>query len=155
MYLIPRKHETRRNAFSDLVDIQKEINNLFGFSLSRWGADDRDVFENAWVPAIDVYDSKEDLVVKTDLPGIKKEDIEVSINDGTLTIKGEKKEELRKKEDGVVRTERLYGAFQREILLPTAVDSNNVKAIYKDGVLELRLPKKEEAKPKQIKVDIG
>ena len=88
------------------------------------------------------------LIATLDLPGMKKEDIEVSIQDGTLIIRGEKKEETERKEKGAVRTERFYGSFHRAVNLPTAVDDTKVKANYKSGVLELTLPKKEEAKPK-------
>jgi HSP20 family protein len=102
-----------------------------------------------------VHDSKDNLVVRADLPGLKKEDIEVSIQDGILVIRGEKKEEAERKGNGAVRTERFYGSFHRAVSLPAAVDDAKVKASYKNGVLELTLPKKEEAKPKQIKIDLN
>lgn len=156
MNLIPRRQETNRNPFTDLLDIQKEMNNLFNsFSLSRWGDREHGLLESSWAPAIDVHDSKDHIVVKADLPGLKKEDIDVSVQEGTLVIRGEKKEEAERKEKGLIRTERFYGSFYRAVSLPTAVDDTKVKAAYKNGVLELTLPKKEEAKPKQIKIDVN
>jgi HSP20 family protein len=154
MNLMLQKKPTNRNPFADLLDIQREMNSLFDVSLHRWGSRDEGLLESAWAPAIDIHDSKDNLVVKAELPGLKKEDIDVSVQNGTLVIKGEKKEETEKREKGVIRTERFYGSFHRAISLPTAVDESKVKAAYKNGVLELTLPKKEEAKPKQIKVNV-
>ncbi len=154
MNLIPRR-QVNRNLFTDLLDIQKEISDLFEFPSSRWDGRDEGLLSSAWTPAIDIYDSKDNLVVKADLPGIKKEDIEVSVQDGTLVIKGEKKEESEKKDKGWVRTERYYGSFYRAIALPATVDEAKVKANYKEGVLELAFPKKEEAKPKKIQIDVN
>lgn len=156
MNLVPRKRETNLVPFKGFFDLQREMNDLFdNFSLGRWLDRDDSLFEGAWTPAIDVHDSKDNIVVRADLPGMKKEDIEVSIQDGTLIIRGEKKEETERKEKGAVRTERFYGSFHRAVSLPTAVDDTKVKANYKNGVLELTLPKKEEAKPKQIKIDVN
>jgi HSP20 family protein len=155
MNLIPRKREANISPFRGFFDLQREMNDLFdNFSLGRCGDRDDSLFEGAWTPAIDVHDSRDNLVVRADLPGLKKDDIEVSIQDETLIIRGEKREESERKEKGVVRTERLYGSFHRAVTLPVAVDENRVKAQYKNGVLELTLPKKEEAKPKQIKIDV-
>jgi HSP20 family protein len=154
MNLIPRKQLIHRNPFADLLDIQREMNSLFDFSLSRWGDREESALENAWAPAIDVLDSKDSLVVKADLPGLKKEDIDISVQNGTLVIKGEKKEESERKEKNGVRTERYYGSFYRAVALPSTVDETKAKASFKNGVLELVLPKKEEAKPKQIKIDV-
>ncbi len=112
------------------------------------------IFSGQWMPAIDVYDSKDNFVVKADLPGLNKEEIEVSIEDDTLILKGEKKQESETKEQNFYRSERLYGSFFRAIALPATVDPSKVVAEYKDGVLKLTLPKKEDARPKQIKVDV-
>ncbi|HTL71046.1 MAG TPA: Hsp20/alpha crystallin family protein [Candidatus Eisenbacteria bacterium] len=163
MNLVPRRREnslsprdTSLSPFRALFDLQREMNDLFdNFSLSRGAVREDSLFEGAWTPAIDVHDSKDDILVRADLPGLKKEDIEVSIQDGMLVIRGEKKEETERREKGAVRTERLYGSFHRAVSLPTAVDDTKVKASYKNGVLELTLPKKEEAKPKQIKIDLN
>jgi len=93
--------------------------------------------------------------VKVELPGIKKEDIEISLHDGVLTVSGERKHEVEKKERQSFRSERYFGKFQRSVTLPAAVNVGGVKAAYKDGILSIELPKAEEAKPRQIKVNVG
>ena len=111
--------------------------------------------EKSWAPAVDIYDNKDNLVIKADLPGMTQKDINVSVEDGVLRIKGEKKKEHEEKKENYFRLEKSYGYFERSFALPMNVDATKVKATYKDGVLELTLPKKEEAKPKQIKVDVN
>lgn len=155
MNLIPYRKNRETSLFGDLLDIQKEMNKLFDFSLDRWGDRHAAAEEAFWAPAVDIHDSKENLIVKADIPGVDKENIDVTVHDGVLSIRGEKKEFNETKKDGALRTERFYGSFLRQIALPTAVDDAKIKASYKNGVLELTLPKKEEAKPKQIKVDIN
>lgn len=153
MNLVPRRLQARRNPFTDLLDIQREVNDLFDFSLSRWLGRDEGLLDRSWAPSVDVLDSKDSLIVKADLPGLKKDDIEISIQDGMLVVRGEKKQETDKKEKGSIRSERFYGSFYRAVSLPSPVDESKARAAYKNGVLELTLPKREEAKPKQIKVD--
>lgn len=107
-------------------------------------------------PRMDVVERDSEFVIRTDLPGIRKEDINVTLEDGVLTIRGESKEETDEKENGhVIRQERRNGKYTRSLRLATPIDEKNVKAAYKDGVLELTLPKVEEAKPKKITVDVG
>jgi HSP20 family protein len=107
-------------------------------------------------PRMDVVERDGEFVVRTDLPGIKKEDISITLESGVLTISGETKEETEEKEGGqVIRQERCYGKYMRSLRLATPIDEKRVKANYKDGVLELVLPKAEEAKPKKITVDVG
>lgn len=108
------------------------------------------------VPRMDVVEHGNDFVIRTELPGVKKEDIDVTFENGVLTISGETKAETEEKEDGqVIRQERRYGKYLRSLRLATPIDEKRVKANYKDGVLELTLPKAEEAKPKKITVDVG
>ena len=127
------------------MNLQQEANRLFnGNSLGS----------AAWAPAVDVYDHKDSLVIKADLPGLTQKDIDVSVEDDILRIKGQKKQEQEVKEDNYYRLERAYGSFERSFSLPVSVDAAKIKAAYKDGVLQLTLPKKEQPKPKQIKVDI-
>jgi len=155
MSLVPwRKKEQSIDPFREMESIQNEMNKLFDFSLSRWPDREFGLLEGAWSPAIDVYDSKDNLLVKADMPGMKKDEIEVSVHDNILIIKGEKKAEKEDKGKDYLKQERFYGSFNRAITLPVGVDSGKITASYKDGVLELSLPKKEESKPKQIKVDI-
>lgn len=105
-------------------------------------------------PVVDVYEEKDEIVVKAELPGLDKKDIEVNISDSELTLKGEKKKEEKVEEDDYYRCERSYGAFLRSVELPAGVKADKVKASFKNGVLEVRLPRTEEAKIKEIKVKI-
>lgn len=106
-----------------------------------------------WKPLMDVVETKDGIALKVEVPGIKQEDINISLEDNTLTVKGERKHESAVNEEGYTRFERSYGSFQRSVLLPPTVDADRVKATYKDGVLEIQLPKREEARPKAIKVE--
>lgn len=106
------------------------------------------------MPSLDVYEEKDSVVVKAELPGMKKEDIEVNLTGETLTIKGEKQEDKEVKEDDYYRRERSYGSFLRSVDLPCEVKSGEIKASFKDGVLEIRMPKTEEAKKKAVAVKI-
>jgi HSP20 family protein len=109
--------------------------------------------EGEWRPLVDIVENKDGLLLKVEIPGVKQEDISLSLEDNVLTVKGERKYEAQTNEDGYSRVERRYGAFSRTVLLPPTVDADQVKATYKDGVLEILLPKQEEAKPKTIKVE--
>lgn len=150
MKLVRKNYYT---PFYELERLQDEINSLFDWSFSG-GHNRSGLLETGWAPAVDVYDSKDNVVVKADVPGLSKEDIDVSVQDNMITIKGEKKQEKETKEEGQIRTERFVGSFQRTIALPTDVDASKARAEYKNGTLELTLPKKEEARAKQISVKI-
>jgi len=155
MALVPwRSQDAWLNPFSELEQIQNEMNKLFNLSIGRWPDRTSGLMEGRWSPAIDVFDSKDNILVKADIPGMAKDDINVSVHGDTLVIKGEKKQESETKEKDFVRTERYYGSFHRAVSLPAEVDANKVSATYKNGVLELTLPKKEEAKPKEITIDV-
>ncbi|EEF57448.1 Hsp20/alpha crystallin family protein [Pedosphaera parvula] len=135
---------------SELSRIRNEIYRLFEdpFSLI---APSTSFFEG-WEPNIDIYEDKEKITVNAELPGMKKEDINVSLEGRALTISGERKEEQEHKEGDNYRAERFFGRFQRSITLPSAVNAEKINANYKDGVLTIELPKSEEAKAKQINV---
>jgi HSP20 family protein len=105
-----------------------------------------------WTPAVDMVDEKDEIVVKADLPGLDQKDIEVTVEDGTLTIRGERKEEKEEKKENYYCAERSYGAFLRSIPLPKGVEADKVKATFKKGVLEIHLPKAKEAKGKTVEV---
>lgn len=109
---------------------------------------------SGWTPALDLYQNNDNVVAVVELPGMRKEDIEISLQDGMLAIAGERKAESGQ-ENGATRTERSTGKFRRTITLPTRVDANKVTATYKDGILTVTLPKAEEAKPKQIQVNVS
>ena len=108
-----------------------------------------------WTPALDLYQNNDNVVAIVELPGMRKEDIEISLQDGMLTIGGERKSAEGGNDENASRTERFTGKFRRSITLPTRVDANKVNAIYKDGLLTVTLPKAEEAKPKQIQVNVS
>jgi len=132
-----------------LTDLRDEIDRLFEAPLARTSE------FLGWTPAFDVYEEKDNFVVKAELPGIKKEDINVSLQDGNLIISGERKSETKGEGTEFYRAERYFGKFQRAVSLPTAVATGKIKAEYKDGVLTITLPKAEEAKPKQIEVNVS
>lgn len=134
-----------------LSSLRDEVNRLFDFT---WPSRDSGLF-SGWSPALDVFDDKDNFVVTVELPGLKKEEINLSIHDGVLTISGERKHERDEKDGSAFRSERYFGKFQRSVTLPAAVDANKVAATYKDGVLTVELPKAEEAKPKQIAVSVS
>ena len=140
-------------SFGRLSDLRDEIDRLFESPLSELTRTSQ--LLSGWTPALDVYEGKENFVVKAELPGMKKEDIEVSLHDGSLSISGERKAETKHEDAEVYRAERFFGRFQRTVTLPTAVAADKVKAAYKDGVLTITLPKTEEAKPKQIDVSVN
>lgn len=110
---------------------------------------------SGWTPALDMYEDKDNLYIRAELPGMKKEDIELSLHEGTLSLSGERKKESKHEEAEVYRTERFFGRFQRTVTLPAPVAADKVNAQYKDGVLTVTLPKTEEAKPKHIDVNVS
>src|SRR3989338_6505499 len=136
MQLIPWKLRERGwEPFKDLLDLQKEMNRLFSAPLSQFSAFGSEAFRNDYLPALDIHDSKENVRVTVDLPGMSKDEIRVSMENHTLVISGEKKKETHDKDKNFVREERFRGSFSRAIALPTDVEADKVKASYKDGVL--------------------
>ncbi|MGH9377915.1 MAG: Hsp20/alpha crystallin family protein [Terriglobia bacterium] len=129
------------------------FNQFFNEALSNF-ANGEQLSSKAWTPAVDVYETDHSLVLKTELPGLDPKDIEVRIENGTLYLTGERKQESEVKEENYHRIERSYGTFLRTFKLPNSVDAENVKAEYKDGVLTLTLAKREEAKPKTVKINV-
>lgn len=127
-------------AYGRLTNLQDELNQLFEAPL------------RAWAPALDVSENKDSFVIRTELPGLRREDIDVSLQEGVVTISGERKAEEVKEGVAVHLQERYHGKFQRALTLPSPVAADQVKAQYKDGVLTVTLPKVEEAKPKQVTI---
>ena len=152
-YQYPDPELSAWSPLDRLTSLRDEMNRLFDGSFPG-SRRDGGLF-SGWNPALDVYQDKDHVFVKTELPGMKKEDIEISLEDGVLTIAGERKHEEESKQGESFRSERFFGRFHRSVALPTPVVSNNVKASYKDGLLTVTLPKAEEAKPKQIKVNVS
>ena len=139
--------------FGRLTDLRDEIDRLFDGTLAEFAQGSN--LLSGWTPAFDVYEDKDNFTVVAELPGMKKENIEVSLHDGSLSVSGERKSESKRDDTEVYRTERFFGRFQRTISLPTAVAADKIKAQYKDGILTVTLPKTEEAKPKQIDVAVS
>ena len=137
------------SGFNQLTNLRDEINCLFESTLPNGNGSD--VF-NSWAPTLDVYESADALIVRAELPGMKKEDIEVSLHENLLTLSGERRNEKKYESSQTSREERSFGRFTRSIALQKQVSSGDVKANYKDGVLTITLPKAEEAKPRQIEV---
>lgn len=136
-----------------VVDIQQEMNRLFDSFFGRPLA--VGAAERVWVPPVDVCETKDDLVVSLELPGVREKEVEVAITGDLLTVKGERRFSRESKDESFHRMERVYGKFERTIPLPVAVQTDKVKATYRDGVLDIRLPKVEEVKPRQIKIDVA
>src|SRR5882724_7931208 len=140
-------------TFGRLSNLRDELDTLF--ELPFWSNFGRQTqLFSGWTPALDLYENNDNLIAVVELSGMRKEDIEISLHDGMLTIGGERKSETREG-DKAERTERYIGKFRRSITLPTRVDANKVRATYKDGILTITLPKAEEAKPKQIQVNVS
>ena len=112
-------------------------------------------FLGTWYPAVDIFDNDNEIVLKAELPGLKKEEIDIHVEDNLLTLRGERKREEEVKDKGYYRSERAYGTFSRSFTLPATVDVKKINASYKDGVLAVTLPKAEEAKPRQIEVKVS
>jgi HSP20 family protein len=137
-------------ALGQLSNLRNEIERLFEAPFAELARTSS--LLSGWTPALDVYEDKDHIVVTAELPGMRKEDIDVTLHDGSLSISGERKSEKEFKEAEVYRAERFVGRFQRTIALPVPVATDKIKAQYQDGVLTITLPKAEEAKPKQISI---
>jgi HSP20 family protein len=150
-----RRNVGQRAPFDQLTRLRDEINRFFEapFAMSS-GWKTSPMFEG-WTPSVDLFEDKDNVTVKAELPGMKKEDIDVSLEGRTLSICGERREEKEEGKGTAHRTERYYGKFYRSVELPSAVDQGKIKASYKDGVLTVTMPKTEEAKRKQIDVQVS
>lgn len=143
---------TRFDPFREFVALQNRLSGAFGDVYLR---DDDVTTRSAWIPPVDIYETPaHDLVIKAELPDVAREDIEVTVEHNTLRLKGSKKSQADVKEDQYRRIERSYGTFSRSFTLPTTVDATKVSADYKNGVLTVTLPFREEARPRTIAVDV-
>ncbi len=141
------------NVSTDILSMQREINKMFG-DFFRTDRDESSLLARDWKPAADFVEEDDAYVAKVELPGVRKDDVKITMQDNVLTIRGEKKEEKKGKEGGAHRVERFYGSFQRSFSLPASVNSNGIEAEYKEGILTITMPKAEEAKPRQIEVKV-
>jgi HSP20 family protein len=142
------------DPFSEMADLRRMTDQVFGEFFGRTPSNMAST-EGLWSPKVDIHESKDGIRLTAELPGVNQEDIHVSIEGDSLTLHGERKNQTEVKEDQYYRIERSYGKFLRTILLPSVVDASQVKATYRDGVLEIQLPKKAEAQPKEIKVEVA
>jgi HSP20 family protein len=144
---------TRWRPFRDLVNLQDEMNRLFDDFFTRplvrpeWT-------EGVWSPSVDVSETKDNVIIKAEIPGMTKDDVKVCVQDNVITLKGERKQEKEEKDANYHRIERSYGSFCRSFTLPTSVKADKIKATYKEGVLNITLPKTEEVKPKEIPINV-
>lgn len=144
----------RFDPFRGLQTLKDRMDRIFEGTVPC-SLDGSDVFRGAWAPAVDIYEGDGELVVEAELPGLEKGDIKVNVEDGVLTLKGERKLSKETKEENYHRVERAYGAFTRSFALPDTVDAEKISAKHKDGVLRVSLPKKPEAKPKVVDVKVA
>jgi len=141
------------DSFRDFGDMQAEVNRLFDNFLGR-PAQQHAGMERVWAPAVDMYETKEALVVVAELPGLVEKDIHLSIVGDVLSVRGERSWNQEVKQENYYRGERWYGKFERSLPLPMPVQADKVSAKYRDGVLTITLPKVEEIRPKEIKIDV-
>ena len=133
----------RWDPFNELMNLQRRFSNAI---------DQSDATQGTWAPAVDIFEQGDDLVIRAEIPGVDKENIDIDVENNTLTIRGERKRDQEFKRESAYRMERIYGSFARSFTLPRTVDASRITAGYKNGVLELKLPKAEEAKPKKIEI---
>ena len=143
---------TRWEPFRGVTSLQDQVNRLFEGMIGRTGDESA---LTAWAPSVDIYETEHELVVKADLPDVDPKDLDIRVENNVLTIRGERKFEKKVDEENYLRVERAYGTFSRSFSLSNTVNPDAIKADYQNGVLTLTIPKREEAKPKQIKVNVG
>ena len=141
----------RWDPFRDLGMLQDRMNRLFDDAGRGWRSDEP-AATTSWSPSVDIFETEGEIVVKSELPGMDRKDITLHLESNVLTLRGERKFEKETKEENYHRIERSYGNFSRSFSIPATVDEEQIRADYKDGVLKIVLPKKEQAKPKQIKI---
>jgi len=142
----------RWSPWGEMTTLQNRINRMFDDPFFRTGRMDDDVSMGRWNPAVDLYEKDDHFVIKAELPGVDKKDITIDLKDRLLTLSGERSYDNEVKEENYYRRERSYGKFQRSFTLPADVDSDKIKAEFKDGVLQVEVPKPEEKKPKNVTI---
>jgi HSP20 family protein len=144
---------SRWDSFRGRTSLQDQVNRLFEDTVHQGRTNQADLA--TWAPAADIYETENELVAKFDLPGVLEKDIDIRVESNTLAIRGERKFEREVSEDNYLRVERAYGTFTRSFSLPNTLKVDNIRAGLQDGVLTIRMPKREEAKPKQIKISVS
>ncbi len=141
----------RWDPFRDLITLREKMNRLFEEAFTTRG-EEKDLVASTWTPSVDIYETENALILSAEVPGIDEKDIEIKIEDSTLTLKGERKFEKETKEENYHRIERAYGSFYRSFTLPHYIDQDNIKAEHENGVLKITMPKKPELKPRKVKI---
>ncbi|PYQ39364.1 MAG: molecular chaperone [Acidobacteria bacterium] len=145
----------RWEPFRDLLTLQERMNRMFNESYRGHGGSEDDwSLGGSWAPAVDIYEHEGNIVLTAELPGVDPKDVDVRVENNVLTLRGERKWNTDVQRESYHRVERAYGSFTRSFTLPNVVDTTNIKADFKDGMLRLVLPKREEAKPKQISINV-
>jgi HSP20 family protein len=143
----------RWTPLGNLQSFQHEMNRMFDEFFRGGNGEAAGTELSSWTPAVDIHETDDGFVIKAELPGVSKDDVSIDVHQNTLTLRGQRKHEAEVKNERYHRVERAYGTFQRSFVLPAIVDQDKVQATYKDGVLELHLPKSEAAKPKRIAIN--
>lgn len=143
---------TRYGRFGNFSTLQEQVNRLFE---NMTGGQTDGASLTTWAPAVDIYETENELVIKADLPDMEEKDLDVRVENNMLTIRGERKFEQKVKEDNYLRIERSYGSFSRSFALPNTVNTEAIHAEYKNGALTVQLPKKAETRPRQVKVNVN
>lgn len=141
----------RWDPFRDLITLREKMNRLFEEAASSRG-EEKDLISSSWTPSVDIYETEHEVVLTAEVPGIDDKDIEIKIEDNTLTLKGERNLEKEIQEENYHRIERAYGSFYRSFSIPNYIDAEKIKAEHENGVLKVVMPKKTELKPRKIKV---
>ena len=142
----------RWNPFRDMSMLQNHMNRLFEDAMGTWPGESDGRGSTSWVPLADIYENENDLIVRAELPGVDPKAVDVRVENNVLTIRGERTFEQKVQQENYHRLERSYGTFFRSFALPTTIDADKIQAEYRDGVLNLTLPKSEKAKPKRIQI---
>jgi HSP20 family protein len=145
---------TKWDPFKDLLSLQDRMNRLFDESVRNVKPGDEALSSAIWSPAVDIYETDDEVVVKAELPEVNQKDIDIQIENNTLILRGERKLNKETKKENFHRIERAYGTFSRSFTLPGTIDQEKISADYKDGILKISMPKREDTRPKQIKVAI-
>jgi len=139
------------DPFRDLITLREKMNRLFEDAFTSRG-EEKDLVSSAWTPAVDIFETENELILTAEVPGIDEKDIEIKIEDNTLSLKGERKFEKETKEENYHRIERAYGSFYRSFTLPNYIDQDKIHAEHENGVLRITMPKKSELKPRKVKI---
>ena len=141
----------RWDPFRDLITIREKMNRLFEEAVTSRG-EEKDMMSSSWTPSVDIYETENELVLSAEIPGIDEKDIEIKLEDNTMTLKGERKFEKETKEENYHRIERAYGSFFRSFTLPPYIDQEKIRAEHHNGILKISMPKKPELKPRSVKI---